>query len=314
VAAQRAYDPYGSPDPGGNSKLLNGDPVSSTGFRGANTDKVTGNLLLGARAYDPETDRFTSADFFVGSSQDLATGTDPLTGNRYLFAAANPVGYFDDGHMPLCDGFRCSAGSSNAGRTGGDGDSYGGSSFPSADGANSQRFELSAARGGFVQVDFFIADYSSFALRGDNRDFSSARGDKSSRVRIEIDLAAGHAKATIFKSCLLVSFRGFGCVAAEPLNGADNQISIRNTKSGSILIKYDLINSVTSKLNSGSIDGVVLLVPDGGTFDVITRRDPYPSLEAYQYQGGLTRILAQEDEKPWWAAFPVLTRTQLHDH
>jgi hypothetical protein len=27
-------------------------------------------------------------------------GTDPLTGNRYLFAAANPVGFYDDGHGP----------------------------------------------------------------------------------------------------------------------------------------------------------------------------------------------------------------------
>jgi len=31
---------------------------------------------------------------------DLSLGTDELTGNRYLFAAANPVDYYADGHRP----------------------------------------------------------------------------------------------------------------------------------------------------------------------------------------------------------------------
>ena len=97
VSAQRAYDPYGSPDLGGSA--ISGD-VSDLGFQSDLTDQDTGNLLLGPRIYDPRTDRFTTADFFVGASSDLALGTDPLTGNRYVFAAANPVAFYEDGHCP----------------------------------------------------------------------------------------------------------------------------------------------------------------------------------------------------------------------
>ena len=101
VAAQRAYDPYGSPDLGGSA--IAGD-ISDLGFQSDLTDQDTGNLLLGPRIYDPRTDRFTTADFFVGASSDLALGTDPLTGNRYVFAAANPVGFYENGYSPMCDG------------------------------------------------------------------------------------------------------------------------------------------------------------------------------------------------------------------
>jgi RHS repeat-associated protein len=100
VAAQRAYDPYGSPDEGGNS-VLTGDKESVLGYQGARTDEDTGNILLGSRIYDPTTDRFTTSDSFVGGSMDVALATDPLTGNRYLFAAANPVAFDDDGHWPF---------------------------------------------------------------------------------------------------------------------------------------------------------------------------------------------------------------------
>jgi RHS repeat-associated protein len=99
VAAQRAYDPYGAPDEGGTSEET-GDEPSTLGFQGSHTDRATGSILLGPRIYDPSTERFTSADFFVSSGADLSLGTDPLTGNRYLFAAANPVAFFDDGHAP----------------------------------------------------------------------------------------------------------------------------------------------------------------------------------------------------------------------
>jgi RHS repeat-associated protein len=99
VAAQRAYDPYGAPDEGGTSEEI-GDEPSTLGFQGSHTDRATGSILLGTRIYDPATERFTSPDFFVSSGADLSLGTDPLTGNRYLFAAANPVAFFDDGHAP----------------------------------------------------------------------------------------------------------------------------------------------------------------------------------------------------------------------
>jgi hypothetical protein len=37
---------------------------------------------------------------FVDAGSDIELAIDPLTGNRYLFAAANPVALDDDGHEP----------------------------------------------------------------------------------------------------------------------------------------------------------------------------------------------------------------------
>jgi hypothetical protein len=56
--------------------------------------------VLGPRRYDPSTARFSTADSYVAGGLDLGLALDPLTGNRYLFAGANPVAYFDDGHAP----------------------------------------------------------------------------------------------------------------------------------------------------------------------------------------------------------------------
>ncbi len=56
--------------------------------------------MLGPRLYDPSTARFSTADSFVAGGLDLGLALDPLTGNRYLFAGANPVAFFDDGHWP----------------------------------------------------------------------------------------------------------------------------------------------------------------------------------------------------------------------
>ena len=79
VIAQRAYDPYGAVDKGGSSS---DEATSNLGFQGAYTDKATDKLVLGPRMYDPNINRFTTADFFVGAGSDMALGTDPLTGNR----------------------------------------------------------------------------------------------------------------------------------------------------------------------------------------------------------------------------------------
>lgn len=106
VASQRAYDPYGSPDRGGSSKL-DGHDRSDLGFQSDYTDGSTGNVAMGPRLYDPSTARFTTADFYTGAGSDASLATDPLTGNRYLFAAANPVAFSDDGHRPLCDDGAC---------------------------------------------------------------------------------------------------------------------------------------------------------------------------------------------------------------
>lgn len=98
VAEQAEWDPYGRPQPAGSSQ---DDPKlkgSTLGFQGGMTDKVTGSLMLGPRQYDPRSARFTTPDTFVAGELDLELGTDALTGNRYLFAGANPVSFFEDGH------------------------------------------------------------------------------------------------------------------------------------------------------------------------------------------------------------------------
>ena len=105
IRSQQAYDPYGAEDLRGTSFK---DDItterSSFGFQGAYMDEDSGNLLLGPRLYDPQTNRFTTADYFVGATSDMQLGTDPLTGNRYLFAGANPVAFYDDGHRPTSGG------------------------------------------------------------------------------------------------------------------------------------------------------------------------------------------------------------------
>lgn len=101
VKEQNAFDPFGKADAGGTGRPAgqSADKSSSNlGFQSALTDRTTGNIVLGARQYDPTTARFTTPDFFVAGALDVELGTDALNGNRYLFASANPVAFFDDGH------------------------------------------------------------------------------------------------------------------------------------------------------------------------------------------------------------------------
>lgn len=100
VVEQAAFDPYGREDKGGKGAISGGGANSSVGFQGAITDKATKNVILGARLYDPTAARFTTPDAFVASALDMELATDSLTGNRYLFAAANPVSFYEDGHWP----------------------------------------------------------------------------------------------------------------------------------------------------------------------------------------------------------------------
>ncbi|MGI8809219.1 MAG: RHS repeat-associated core domain-containing protein [Acidimicrobiales bacterium] len=100
VLEQGAFDPYGAPESGGSSRAL-GAAGSSLGFQGSLTDAETKKVILGPRQYDPKTARFTNPDVYVGGAADVQLGADALTGNRYLFAGANPVAYYEDGHCAL---------------------------------------------------------------------------------------------------------------------------------------------------------------------------------------------------------------------
>jgi RHS repeat-associated protein len=97
INEQDSYKPYGGTNTNGTGQapLTTG---SSLGYGSALTDSKTHDVMLGARQYDPSTARFISPDNFVAGSLDLTLGTDTLTGNRFLFAAANPVSFFDNGH------------------------------------------------------------------------------------------------------------------------------------------------------------------------------------------------------------------------
>ena len=100
VKEQKAYSPYGTKDQNG-SRGEPADPAQARtrlGFQGAQVDDKTGNVLLGPRQYDPTTTRFTTPDDFVAGDLDLELGLDPLTGNRYLFAGANPTMFYEDGY------------------------------------------------------------------------------------------------------------------------------------------------------------------------------------------------------------------------
>lgn len=103
ITSQQSFDPYGAPNEERQKESSNSSK-STLGFQGAHTDEDTDRLLLGSRQYDPQTQRFTTPDYFVQGPANLSLGTDPLTGNRYVFAAANPVAFYDDGHAPSDSG------------------------------------------------------------------------------------------------------------------------------------------------------------------------------------------------------------------
>lgn len=102
VVEQKAFDPYGKPEKGGSGKTDAPDaPTTTLGFQSARTDEATGRVMLGQRQYDPTTARFTTPDVYIAGMLDLQLGTDSLTGNRYLFAGANPLAFYEDGHGPF---------------------------------------------------------------------------------------------------------------------------------------------------------------------------------------------------------------------
>lgn len=98
VKSVYGYDPFGKEQ----TSLTN----ASSGFDAklryqlAPRDPRTGVYTLGPRVLDPGINRFVGADFYVGAAANMQLALDPLTGNRYLYAGANPAGYIDDGHSP----------------------------------------------------------------------------------------------------------------------------------------------------------------------------------------------------------------------
>ena len=90
------YDPFGAPMPGGqltpNTTLFN----NPYGYNGEAHDLDSGLQYLRARYYDPSMGRFQSRDSYLGNIMQ------PLSLNRYVYTANNPVMYSDpSGHRVL---------------------------------------------------------------------------------------------------------------------------------------------------------------------------------------------------------------------
>jgi RHS repeat-associated protein len=98
VKAVFAYDPFGKEKPEHTKKAAGWD--SRLRFQMAPRDPKTGAYNIGPRILDPNINRFVGADFYVGAAANLELQLDPLTGNRYLYAGANPENLIDDGHKP----------------------------------------------------------------------------------------------------------------------------------------------------------------------------------------------------------------------
>ncbi|MCO1604046.1 DNRLRE domain-containing protein [Desulfosporosinus nitroreducens] len=95
------YDPFGAPMPGGklspNTRLFN----NPYGYNGEAHDIDSGLQFLRARYYDPSMGRFQTRDSYLGEI------ISPLSLNRYVYTANNPVMYSDpSGHIPNPDTFQ----------------------------------------------------------------------------------------------------------------------------------------------------------------------------------------------------------------
>jgi RHS repeat-associated protein len=101
--AAYGYTPYGDED----AQLTRGDALKPDGkdplnpyrFNDRRYDTGSGSIDMGARRFGPDIGRFLQKDLYVHALDDLDLAADPLTQNRYAFAAGNPVSFVEtDGH------------------------------------------------------------------------------------------------------------------------------------------------------------------------------------------------------------------------
>ena len=90
ITDTKTYDPYGKP-------LVVTGTTNNVGYQGDWTSPTTADTWMGARWYTPATATFRSRDTYPGQ---LKT---PISLNRYTYAHANPIRYFDaDGRCVEC--------------------------------------------------------------------------------------------------------------------------------------------------------------------------------------------------------------------
>ncbi len=90
--AQSRYLPYGQ------ERWITGTLTTDFGFTGQRADNYTHLIEMGARWYDPQLNRWISADTIVPQASN------PQSLNRYTYAYNNPAKYNDpNGHEPPAD-------------------------------------------------------------------------------------------------------------------------------------------------------------------------------------------------------------------
>ncbi|MEW2426430.1 RHS repeat-associated core domain-containing protein [Micromonospora sp. NPDC047644] len=107
LSGSYTYDPYGKvvKTVGSNNEIID----NAIGFAsGTRHDDLT---KFGRRWYDPNTGRFTQQD-------SLSFLADPANGNRYAYAAGNPVNYVDPTGLAIDYGEACAGGAAGGALTG----------------------------------------------------------------------------------------------------------------------------------------------------------------------------------------------------
>jgi RHS repeat-associated protein len=85
------------PDPADPTK----EPYNAYRYEAKRWDVDSGTYDMGFRDYSPGLNQFLTRDTYNGALDDVDLATDPFTGNRYAFAAGNPVNLLDlTGHDP----------------------------------------------------------------------------------------------------------------------------------------------------------------------------------------------------------------------
>jgi RHS repeat-associated protein len=107
TTATYGYTAYGQPAPAqftGNDKNNTQpgpgiQPYNSYRYNAMRWDASSGQYDMGFRNYAPALNQFLSRDMYNGALADMQLSTDPFTGNRYTFAAGNPITNIElDGH------------------------------------------------------------------------------------------------------------------------------------------------------------------------------------------------------------------------
>ena len=106
TTATYGYTAYGQPD---TAQFTGADktntqpgattPYNSYRFNAMRWDANSGQYDMGFRDYAPTLNQFLTRDMYNGALADMQLTTDPFTGNRYTFAAGNPITNIElDGH------------------------------------------------------------------------------------------------------------------------------------------------------------------------------------------------------------------------